>query len=418
MMDYRAIIESVGTEPFKFGETLSKEYIFSVALKIIDIRESSEIETACVYYDRSARKVVMAYNPAFFDFMAEHKAFDETELKAYIRGVVKHELLHFMLKHLVPDPARPIGLLRNIAMDALINTCVPEFQALRSKLKTATPEEAVQKPIEFDLLVASAKASSEDWNWEMYYDHLLKLIENSKIENAIFEKNGTINGTDVKETQELDEATAAKIEELMEQAKEAGTLPGRFIEEINAKLKRSKLEKLIHSIVRDVYAGRSVKNMETYKRPSRRFDTFPGTRKRYVSKRIVVMVDVSASISSETLTEFVSQAYTLAKAYGYDMDVFTYDVGVQNRFTNKQVRRSKFEIQGRGGTDLSKALKDLQKYELKDIHSMVIFTDGYDTFPKLELFPCKNLVFVFPQDHSPEFEKQAQAVGKVHVLEV
>ena len=158
--------------------------------------------------------------------------------------------------------------------------------------------------------------------------------------------------------------------------------------------------------------------METYKRPSRRFDTFPGTRKRYVSKRIVVMVDVSASISSETLTEFVSQAYTLAKAYGYDMDVFTYDVGVQNRFTNKQVRKSKFEIQGGGGTDLSKALKDLQEYELNDIHSMVIFTDGYDTFPKPELFPCKNLVFVFPQDHSPEFEKQAQAVAKVHVLEV
>lgn len=414
-------IVTLGVEPFTYGEPLSKEFVYSMALKDMNLVENYEIETAAVEYDLKTKKVTLHYNPGFIRYMAQKHNWNETQAKTFLRAVVKHEILHFILKHLVPDKNRPNPKIRNLVTDALINESIVEFKALKSDLVAATPEKLVKGEVgEFDLLVASEEAKRNDWGWEEYYDYIVQLMKaganGESISRMVPIKDGSINGNDIRECDELDPVVEKKIEELMETAKNAGSVPGALLEEVNAKLKRTKLERFIRSIARAVYHGRKIEIIDTYKKPNRRFDTFPGTRRRYVSSKIVVLVDVSGSITWDLLRQFMSEVYSLAKAYDYSVELYTYDVGLRDRFTEVQVRRGIFTVEGRGGTNLKQALEDLSKTLKGPVHTIVVFTDGYDEPPCKDMFPAKNVIFVFSQSHSKDFREAVAKYSRTYSL--
>ncbi|WP_448516524.1 VWA-like domain-containing protein [Pseudothermotoga sp.] len=428
-MNPRDVILALGSEPFPLGDELSREYVYSIALKLIDVRENQEIETAAVSYDRARKKFVMHYNPLFFDAMKKKHAWNDEQLKAFIRGVAKHELLHLILKHLAPDSKRPILPLRNLAMDAIINASITEFKHLKDTLKTATPEDLLTNTnlAEVELILPSKEAFLGDWNWEMYYDHLIGIVK-ERVTPELLElykrvwkvmkkiKEGSINGRDIEEAESIDEGTLQQIEELMEKAKEAGSLPGKFLQEIEAKLKSSKLARIIEKVTRTIFFGKHVRIQTTYRRPNRRFDDLPGTRRLYVGKRIVVLLDVSGSIDDELLRMFLSQIHTLSRVYGYRVDLFTFDVGISGHIKEDQIRKGHFKIKGRGGTSVKKALEDLRGMNLGRVESLVIITDGFDDPPSQEEVIGRKVVFVFPESHSEDYRKKVETFAKTFVL--
>ncbi|WP_448523819.1 VWA-like domain-containing protein [Pseudothermotoga sp.] len=427
-MNPRDVILALGSEPFSLGDELSREYVYSIALKLIDVRENQEVETAALSYDKARKKFVMHYNPLFFDAMKKKHDWNDEQFKAFIRGVAKHELLHFILKHLAPDSKRPIHPLRNLVMDAIINASITEFKHLKDTLRTATPEDLFTNTdlVEVDLILPSEEASWGDWNWEMYYDHLIGILK-ELVTPELFElyervrkviskiKEGSINGRDIEEA-DIDEATQRQIEELMEKAKEAGSLPGKFLQEIEAKLKNSRLARIIEKMTRTIFFGKHIRIQTTYKRPNRRFDDLPGTRRLYVGKRIVVLLDVSGSIDDELLRTFLSQIHTLSRVYGYKVYLFTFDVGISGHIKEDQIRKGRFKIQGRGGTSVKKALEDLRGMNLGRVESLVIITDGFDDPPSQEEVIGRKVVFVFPESHSEEYRKKVETFAKTFVL--
>ncbi|MCX7813864.1 MAG: hypothetical protein N2250_09545, partial [Pseudothermotoga sp.] len=72
----------------------------------------------------------------------------------------------------------------------------------------------------------------------------------------------------------------------------------------------------------------NITKVDTYKRPHRRFNCFPGRRTTYATCRVVVLIDVSGSVGDESLQYCVNTIAAMAKAYSCVLKIFTYDYGI------------------------------------------------------------------------------------------
>lgn len=92
---------------------LQEEPFFTEISRYINKRSSLSIPTAGIAYNAKEDQFVMYYNPLFFMTLPDVQVF----------GVIKHELYHFVCRHLTDrrrDPARA----HNIASDAAINSLI------------------------------------------------------------------------------------------------------------------------------------------------------------------------------------------------------------------------------------------------------------------------------------------------------
>jgi predicted metal-dependent peptidase len=105
-------------------------------------------------------------------------------------------------------------------------------------------------------------------------------------------------------------------------------------------------------------------------RPSRRYGTRPGTRKKE-KVSVAVIIDTSGSISLDQLYVFLNEVNWIWRN-GAHVVIFEADTDVQEkyRFTGK----FHGEIHGRGGTNLEVPLDEAEK-EGADV--IVYFTDFY-----------------------------------------
>jgi len=147
------------------------------------------------------------------------------------------------------------------------------------------------------------------------------------------------------------------------------------------------LERMVESILKPKIDWRSLLKqamriglgkvvVETYRRPSRKHDDFPGMRK-YSTPTIWVLVDLSGSISDREAEQFIGEVYDMAGQAKVEVvcwDSYAYEpIEARNKsdVINKVVKR----LRGGGGTviegALRKALKDMR---LNDM--VVILSDG------------------------------------------
>ena len=191
-------------------------------------------------------------------------------------------------------------------------------------------------------------------------------------------------GSDLSALWEEDDMTLIMINDIIEGCSDWGSLAGLFAEKLKASTR-------VGINWRNVFAGfragiLSSKRRLTRMRPNRRtgFEN-PGSVRRF-DTRLLVAIDVSGSISSESLRYFYGVVNS-AFRYGFEsVDVIQFDCGVRVVQKLKKVIRDTIAV-GRGGTSFQEPINYAHE---NDYDGLVILTDGYAPQPSIpENMRCK-----------------------------
>ncbi|MDW7693304.1 VWA-like domain-containing protein [Flammeovirgaceae bacterium SG7u.111] len=321
-----------------------------------------------------AKSHTLFVNPTFWDeFLVK---------PAHRYGVVKHEVLHIVLKHTLADRKGKDAHLMNIAMDIVVNQYID-----RENL----PDESVRMDLFPELNL------EKDQTWQYYYDKLTDL--NEKLES---EYKGTIAAESLKSIERsshgLDrhevwkeiiaqskvekDLLEAHVENLIHisnqrtSSKSYGKLPAglrSYLDSILIKEKPLVDWRKVIKLFSESSSRTKIKN--TIKRPSKRFGTVPGIKVRKL-KKLLVAVDTSGSVSQEDLGDFFSEIYHIWRQRA-EIQVVECDVKIQNVYEYRG-KTPEF-IMGRGGTDFNAPIEYGNKVFQPD--GLIYFTDGYAPAP-------------------------------------
>lgn len=199
--------------------------------------------------------------------------------------------------------------------------------------------------------------------YEMYSRHIQRQHEESPLEEADYY-------ADLSELWDEDALQLAIINEMIGSIKEWGSLAGDMAELIQASAKTT-------IDWRKVLAGfrAQIITMDrrlTRMRPSRRtgFDNMGSQRK--FATRLLVAMDVSASITSEAISNFLG-VINSAFRYGVrEITVIQFDSEVTGCMTIKHALKEAFAV-GRGGTNFQAPIDYAAEYGFE---GLIILTDG------------------------------------------
>ena len=218
---------------------------------------------------------------------------------------------------------------------------------------------------------------------------------------------------DLAELWDEDELTVQMINEVINTTKSWGSLGGNFAELLQASVK-AKIN------WRNIFAGFrasiiSSKRKLTRMRPNRRtgFDNM-GSVRRFDTK-LLVAVDVSGSISTESLQYFYG-VINSAFRYGFEsIDVIQFDHGIRAVHNLKKVVKD-VAILGRGGTSFQEPIDYAHE---NGYDGLVMLTDGYappptipDGFKTGLLWVCEN------QDCLDHHKSWMETMGRTCVMEL
>ena len=279
------------------------------------------------------------YNPAFVKEMSD----------AALEEAIKTEAVRILLKH--PYERRPDG-------------CCGAAIAVGSNLAIADNYRFAR----FYMKMPDDYGLKRGQAYEVYSSHIQNRCEDDP-------QMGGDADTDLSELWEDDALQVAIINNMIDSIKDWGSLSGNMAEMILASAKAS-------IDWRKVLAGfrAQVLTMDrrlTRMRPSRRtgFDNM-GSLSKFTSK-LLVAVDVSGSISSESISRFLGVINSAFK-YGITaIDVIQFDVEVTGCQTLTSAMKAAFAT-GRGGTNFQAPIDFAAG---RDYDGLVILTDGFASEP-------------------------------------
>ena len=116
----------------------------------------------------------------------------------------------------------------------------------------------------------------------------------------------------------------------------------------------------------------------TIRRPSKRYGTTPGIKIRH-KQRLLVAVDTSGSVSDPEVQRFFSEIYQIWR-HGAEVLVVECDTAIKRQYPYRG--HSPEFVMGRGGTDFNAPLEFANQHFHPD--GIVYFTDGYALAPRVE----------------------------------
>ncbi len=298
-------------------------------------------------------------------------------------GVVKHEILHLVFRHLfVRDPFLD-PILLNVAFDLVVNQFVE---------RTQLPDDSIF------LESFPALALQAGQTWYYYYKQLENLRQGRGGEASGTPEQDLLNNIrsdthglerhqpwhEIRSRSELErDATEMHLDSLMQTAHQRtsahawGALPGELRELLEKQLLRPGPQlhwRLLLRLFTESASKTRLKN--TIKRPSKRYGTVPGLRIRR-RQRLLVAIDTSGSIGQDDLTAFFNEVFHLWRA-GAQVDVLESDTKVYRQYT---YRGSTPEmVTGRGGTDFNDVLEQANRQQPD---GLIFFTDGFANHPQV-----------------------------------
>lgn len=218
---------------------------------------------------------------------------------------------------------------------------------------------------------------------------------------------------DLAELWDEDEMMTCQINGVIESTKDWGTMPGSIVQMLKASLK-AKID------WRKVLSGfrASILSSErklTRMRPNRRtgFANMGSIRK--FNTRLLVAVDVSASVSDKSLADFYGVVNS-AFRYGFEsVDVLQFDCGVRSVISlNRAVKD--FSVFGRGGTSFQEPVDYAHE---NGYEGLLILTDGYARKPEIPDGMTAKILWVCVDRESYDENKEwMQKTGRVCMMQL
>lgn len=343
------------------------------------------IETAAVRLMPS-QLVKLLINPEFWQSLSEEHRY----------GLLKHEVLHIVLKHLTRQKEFSHKKLFNIAADLVVNQyilpgqlpegalCLERFWHLEplygirleanreadyyyrelSKMLHASPNPDVSlealaagrpAPVDLDQLLQEGGPEMEKHTFWPEFDAL------SPGEASVLEH-------------QIRNVTRQAWERVRHKSR--GTLPAGLIEQLQALMAYDKPQVNWRRIIR-LFAASSTSTYlkNTIRRPSKRYQTTPGIQLKR-SHRLMVAIDTSGSIQQAELAAFMTEIHHIWRQ-GAQVHIVECDAQIQRHYPYKG--RLPESVMGRGGTDFNPVIR-LANQEKPD--ALIYFTDGYAPQPE------------------------------------
>ena len=336
--------------------------------------------------------------PAMFAVLCLHQLVPDTQMSCSLRsGRKKLEYNPDIVKEMSDDAleealrAEAVRLLLKHPYERRPDGCSQKAMALGSDLVIGDnykhPRFRIETPEDFGLRTG------------MSYEWYARMVEEQESSGGHGGNDGDDDGQqsapdklrDLAELWDDDELTVQMINEVINTTKSWGSLGGRFAEILQASVK-AKIN------WRNIFAGFrasiiSSKRKLTRMRPNRRtgFDNMGSVR--LFDTKLLVAVDVSGSITTESLRYFYG-VINSAFRYGFEsIDVIQFDCGVRGVQSLKKVIRD-VAIVGRGGTSFQEPVDYAHE---NGYDGLVILTDGYAPAPLIPegfktgiLWVCEN----------------------------
>jgi len=174
-------------------------------------------------------------------------------------------------------------------------------------------------------------------------------------------------------SEELEREIRKMVREAYIASKTAGTLPAALESEINRMLEaRVDWRTLLKRIFRE-WMG--TKFRQTWKRPSRKHNSFPGSKKYGVST-VWVLMDTSGSIGQRELEQFLGEIYAIA-SHVSNIVLYCWDA---QAYPPQEIRRRadvrRVKVTGGGGTVIRPVLEKVLP-RVRHGDAVVILTDGF-----------------------------------------
>lgn len=317
----------------------------------------SRIETMAVSF--KSDRLFLTINPDFF----LHKLSEPERV-----GVLKHEVLHILFKHLFRGK-RKNPFLENVAADLVVNQYVDPWPLPEGAiLLTSFPE--------LNLLKGQTM--------EYYYNELSKLL-NPDAEKKYPESWGALNkcGENAgnkgihdfwqshSEQESSDRILNRIIKAAQQKSADFGNLPldiQRVIKAISSPPKiswRQVLRLFNASCSRTVLRS-------TRRKESKRFEGNPGSKIKKL-KNIVVAIDTSGSIDANLLGLFWSEILGIHRT-GTSVTIIECDAEIKNTYVLKKTKTIP-AFKGGGGTNFNPVIEWVNKQA--GYTGLIYFTDGF-----------------------------------------
>tara|TARA_R110001599_G_scaffold65178_1_gene183647 strand:- start:1312 stop:2475 length:1164 start_codon:yes stop_codon:yes gene_type:complete len=303
----------------------------------------------------------LAINPDFFDNLSEdHRV-----------GLLKHELLHISMGHLILRDKFSDHKLFNIAADLEINQYIgsdylPEGGITMDTFPELTLPKRAGTKVYYDLL------SQEKGNGTCpSLDSMLNDTEG----DSPYDSHPTWDDFD--DMTEADKKLIEKqiehqLKEVAEQTeKKSGTIPGELAERI-AQLRHIEPAKFDwKSYLRRFVGNSTISYTKKLRRKyNKRYAANPGLKIKF-KNHILVGVDTSGSVNTEELKEFMNELHHMYKT-GNKITVAQCDTSL-NSVEDFNPKKD-WDIKGRGGTSFQPVIDHYNEYG--NYTSLIYLTDG------------------------------------------
>ncbi len=300
-------------------------------------------------------------------------------------GVLKHEILHIVLKHIITSKQFSNHRIYNIAADIVVNQYID---------RTQLPDGCV-------LIEQFPELNLEKNQDVAYYYHKLMKVRQQELESG---ESACQRLSDLMEGDfwvlDMHELWSKEFEEMTEAERQI--LDGFINDVINNSVNRVGIKgignlplglqeyigKLLASLVPTVdwrralrlFAGSSMRTylQNTIRRPSKRYGTTPGIKIKSRQK-LLVAIDTSGSININDLKEFFSELHHIWRQKA-EILIVECDTHIHATYFYKGTPPD--NIHGRGGTDFNAPIEYANNTYFAD--AIIYFTDGHAAPPTVK----------------------------------
>ena len=173
-----------------------------------------------------------------------------------------------------------------------------------------------------------------------------------------------------------------------------GNMPGSLVDEIMAlnKPKVKWFREIRNFVQKSVLRGRKPTRKRENRRTGEKFPFHnPGSSRNTISK-LLLAIDTSGSITDEQIKAFLTEINALV--YLVETHVIQFDTQIHGEPQVLSKKVNSFTIRGRGGTCFEPAIN---MFIDKGYDGLIMFTDGYATFPDISPNKQKKIMWALHQ---------------------